>query len=151
MELKLEGHKKFGEIYRYKFFNTTTFVISDPKIYEVILSHPTKYNKKSFFYDLMRPAFGEGLVTSSGIKWQTHRKILTPAFHFAFLGQFVEVFDRLSNTLVDKLGNKINNECVDILPFVKLMSLDVICETAMGTIVDAQNGNESAYVKAVHE
>ena len=43
---------------------------------------------------------GEGLATSSGIKWKKHRKMLTPAFHFDVLKQYVPVYNEVSHKLL---------------------------------------------------
>ncbi|KAF2888571.1 hypothetical protein ILUMI_17602, partial [Ignelater luminosus] len=92
-----------------------------------------------------------GLLTSGSVKWKKHRKILTPAFHFQILEQFVDVFDHYGNILVKKLGQEIGRKSVDIYPYVTLCSLDVICATSMGTQVNAQDDSESKYVFSVKE
>lgn len=104
--------------------------------------------------------------------------MLTPAFHFKILEDFVHVFNEQSSILVDKLNQQIEkkNE-FDVFSFITLATLDVICgqfshltnfplfvkriylnyknpnfaETAMGRNVNAQNESESDYVKAVYE
>uniref|UniRef100_A0A915BYI5 Cytochrome P450 n=1 Tax=Parascaris univalens TaxID=6257 RepID=A0A915BYI5_PARUN len=79
-------------------------------------------------YDFFRPWLGDGLLTSSGNKWKARRKMLTPAFHFKMLQQFVSVFDTESKILVEQLDHFANtNREVDILPFVKRCALDIIC------------------------
>lgn len=62
-----------------------------------------------------------------GRKWLNRRKAITPAFHFKILEQFVEVFDRNSNILVDILSQKSPQEPVDVFPLVTLAALDIIC------------------------
>jgi cytochrome P450 family 4 len=92
-------------------------------------------------------------LTSTGKKWSQRRKIITPTFHFKILEEFIETFDRQSDILVDKLRHKMqksNGKPFDVYPFITLCALDVICESAMGTTVDAQQGN-SDYAKAVNE
>ena len=37
---------------------------------------------------------GEGLLTSSGSKWQRDRKLLTPVFHFKVLQEYVSHMER---------------------------------------------------------
>ena len=54
--------------------------------------------------------------------------MLTPAFHFKILEDFVHVFNEQSSILVDKLNQQIKkkNE-LDIFPFITLVTLDIIC------------------------
>ncbi|CAI2355020.1 unnamed protein product [Caenorhabditis sp. 36 PRJEB53466] len=90
------------------------------------------------------------LLDGYGERWRTHRKLLTPTFHFAKLEGYLKVFNNESQILVDHLGKFADSgETVDVFPFIKHCTLDTICETAMGTKVDAQSNPEHPYVKAV--
>jgi cytochrome P450 len=62
-----------------------------------------------------------------GPKWKKHRRILTPAFHFQILEQFIDVFESGGNTLIQKLEKEVGKKSVDIYPFVTLCTLDIIC------------------------
>ncbi|XP_046463650.1 cytochrome P450 4c3-like [Daphnia pulex] len=117
---------------------------------EVVLSSQ-KLITKSREYEFLHPWLNTGLLTSTGSKWQGRRKLLTPAFHFKILEDFVHVFDEQSRILVNKLNQAVvkSNE-LNIFPFVTLCTLDVICETAMGRNVDAQSKTDSDYVQAVY-
>lgn len=53
--------------------------------------------------------------------------MITPAFHFNILDKFVEVFDRLGNTVVDKLNKYDATDDVDFYPIAVLYALDVMC------------------------
>lgn len=64
----------------------------------------------------------------AGKKWHERRKIITPAFHFKILEQFVEVFDRLGNTVVTKTLQKYDREDeFEMYPIAVLYALDVMC------------------------
>ncbi|XP_052863437.1 cytochrome P450 4d1-like [Anopheles cruzii] len=143
--------EQYGKCYRVWLGTTLGVMMFDPKDIEVVLSNP-KLITKSTEYDFMRPWLGEGLLTSSGRKWYTHRKVITPTFHFSILEEFLEIFDRQTTTFVEVLRPFAKSgESFDIFSQVALCTLDIICESAMGTTVNAQVQYNSTYVLAVKE
>uniref|UniRef100_A0A182PZ11 Uncharacterized protein n=1 Tax=Anopheles epiroticus TaxID=199890 RepID=A0A182PZ11_9DIPT len=142
---------QYGKCLRVWLGTQLIVLVTDPKDIEILLSSP-KYIEKSSEYDFVRPWLGDGLLISSGRKWQMHRKIITPTFHFKILEEFMDIFEQQGNTFVDilRLFAK-SGETFDVFPLVALCALDVICESAMGTKVNAQINSESEYVKAVKE
>ncbi|XP_075157453.1 cytochrome P450 4d2-like [Haematobia irritans] len=124
---------------------------ADPKVMEALLSS-TVHITKNNVYDMLSLWLGDGLLMSTGKKWHTRRKIITPSFHFKILEEFVEIFDRQSNVMVQKLKEKVAQnpkEPVDMFPLVCLTALDIIAETAMGVQVNAQLNPDIGYVKSV--
>ncbi|XP_055542715.1 uncharacterized protein LOC129728307 [Wyeomyia smithii] len=119
---------------------------SAENVEKVIMSKKTK---KSFIYDFVRPWLGDGLLISSGEKWFQRRKIITPTFHFKILENFVEVFNKESNIMVDVLKKQVDGPEFDIYNYITLMALDSICETSMGTAVNAQKNPHNKYVQNV--
>jgi cytochrome P450 len=63
---------------------------------------------------------------STGQHWATHRKLLTPAFHFKVLESFVDVFNRNGKILVEKLSSHVNGPEFDVTPYMILCALDNI-------------------------
>lgn len=96
---------------------------------------------------------GEGLITSSGKIWSTHRKIIEPAFSLKILESFTEIFEKASKVFVNNLKQFESGEAFDVFPIVQLFSLDVICETTMGVKMNSQSGNKEHvdYVQAMRE
>ncbi|KAI9564177.1 hypothetical protein GHT06_007915 [Daphnia sinensis] len=117
--------------------------------FEVILSS-TKLIDKSRHYNNVLPWLNTGLLTSTGSKWVSRRKLLTAAFHFKILEDFLQVFNEQSQILIQKLSAalKVRND-FDIYPFITLCTLDIICDTAMGCNIQAQSQSNSEYVNAV--
>ncbi|XP_048366074.1 cytochrome P450 4V2 isoform X2 [Sphaerodactylus townsendi] len=115
---------------------------------EVVLNS-SKHIEKPYFYKFLHPWLGTGLLTSSGRKWRTRRKMLTPTFHFSILTDFLEVMNEQANILVKKLEKHVDKEPFDCSLFISLCTLDIICETAMGKKIGAQSNKDSEYVKSV--
>ncbi|CAI2352859.1 unnamed protein product [Caenorhabditis sp. 36 PRJEB53466] len=101
-------------------------------------------------YDILFPWLGTGLLTSTGDKWRQRRKMLTPAFHFKVLNGFLTVHDYQAKVFLDQLKPHADNGIeLDIYPHIKRMALDIICETSMGTTIDAQHNHNHPYVMSV--
>lgn len=107
---------------------------------------------KNLEYDLLLPFIGTGLVTSSGSKWHTRRKLLTSAFHFNILEEFIPLIEKQSKILVKMLRKELDNVTgFDIKPYAKLAALDTIGNTAMGCEINSQENSQLEYVKALDE
>ncbi|XP_077158275.1 cytochrome P450 4V2 isoform X2 [Paroedura picta] len=116
---------------------------------EVVLGS-SKHINKSFIYKFLQPWLGTGLLTSSGSKWRTRRKMLTPTFHFSILTNFLEVMNEQANVLVKKLEKHVDKEPFNCFLYIALCTLDIICETAMGKNIGAQSNQDSEYVRSVY-
>ncbi|CAJ0575857.1 unnamed protein product, partial [Mesorhabditis spiculigera] len=103
---------------------------------------------KGVDYRFIEPWIGTGLLTSTGAKWKSRRRMLTPTFHFKMLDGYAAVFDRESRKLCTYL-EKYDGKEVDLFPIVKHCALDIICESAMGVSVNALENENCSYVKAL--
>ncbi|GFO26172.1 cytochrome p450 [Plakobranchus ocellatus] len=78
--------------------NIPMLLVSHPTTVSVILrsSEP----KGPLVYNLFRPWIGDGILTSKDEKWYRNRRLLTPAFHFEILKNYVEIKNRCADMLV---------------------------------------------------
>lgn len=120
-------------------------VVGDLHSLEFIFTS-SKVFDKSFGYEMFHNWLGTGLlissgkvntklieiflvikVTFSGDKWRKHRKIITPAFHFQILPEFIDAFNTNSDILISKLMGQADKGSFDIYPYINRCALDIIC------------------------
>jgi cytochrome P450 len=111
----------------------------NPETVERVLSNNFLL-EKSTQYKFLHPWLGTGLLTSTGTKWRTRRKLLVPAFHFKILHDFVPVFNEQGVVLVQKLQQIARRKChnctvVDIVPIITACTLDIICGESKNSII----------------
>uniref|UniRef100_A0A6P4E4T8 Cytochrome P450 4e2 n=1 Tax=Drosophila rhopaloa TaxID=1041015 RepID=A0A6P4E4T8_DRORH len=123
-------------------------LVTSSKYMEFILSSQTLITK-SDIYQLTHPWLGLGLLTSTGSKWHKHRKMITPAFHFNILQDFHEVMNENSNKFINHLKKVAAGDNIfDFQDQAHYLTLDVICDTAMGVSINAMENHTSSIVQA---
>ncbi|KPJ20405.1 Cytochrome P450 4d2 [Papilio machaon] len=143
--------QRFGEAVRVHLFSSRYIILFHPKYIEGIVSH-SEIITKGRSYSFLRAWLGDGLLTSTGAKWRSHRKFLTPAFHFNILQNFIPVFWKNEQILRDNLMTSADGDTdVNIFPLIALAALDNVTESIMGMSFNAQKDKESKYVKAISE
>lgn len=119
---------KYGDTVRFWVGMELNIFMMNTKDLEYILGTNHILHKSSE-YDSLKNWLCEGLLISKPSKWFKRRRILTPAFHFKILEQFVEIFDRTSGIFVQNLLKEaeLNEGLINIEHWVNLVTLDVIC------------------------
>ncbi|XP_015839031.1 cytochrome P450 4C1 isoform X2 [Tribolium castaneum] len=97
------------------------------------------------------PIFGHMYIFTQdpGAKWHQRRKILTPAFHFNILQQFLNIFNDETEKLVLRLGEDCGRT-IDVVPPVTNFTLQSIAETAMG-LSNINELTQKEYKKAIYK
>ncbi|GBN92247.1 Cytochrome P450 4V2 [Araneus ventricosus] len=123
-------------------------VVTKAEAAEALMSG-TKHMEKNWSYNMLHPWLRTGLLTSHGSKWKSRRKLLTTAFHFDILKDFLPVFNEQSQILAERLKKETTKDFTNIIKPVTLCTLDIICETTFGVKIGAQENNDSQYLKSV--
>jgi len=124
-----------------------------PESAEALLRSNTNINK-AFAYDMLHPWLGTGLLTAEKKKWKPRRRMITPTFHFNILQDFLEVMNKQTTFMADKLSIESRagkTGSVDMYSYITLAALDIICETAMGhDLKSQQRESNSDYISSIY-
>lgn len=84
-------------------------------------------------------------TVSQGHRWKSHRKFLTPAFHYNILQSFLPVFLKNTKVLTKQLWHLADETAFDLFPIMALAALDNVtgkplssCKTFIAGRRDAQ-------------
>ncbi|KAM7353954.1 putative cytochrome P450 4ac1 isoform 2-T2 [Cochliomyia hominivorax] len=138
--------KSQGQSYLWYFLIAPAYNITNARDAEEIFQSTTII-KKHLAYELLKPFLGDGLLINE--KWHLRRKMLTPAFHFNVLQNFLEIFKEESLKLLEKL-QKLENNIINVNEIITEFTLNNICETAMGVKLDHIHGSNE-YRKSIHD
>ncbi|XP_064459127.1 uncharacterized protein LOC135369473 [Ornithodoros turicata] len=118
-----------------------------PTAAEPVLNIMQNQNKP-FFYTLMRPWIGDGILTSELSKWKVRRKAMTPAFHFKMLDDYSPVMNRRARQLVEKM-NTLGDDHADIIPVMRVAGFGILLETAFGISLDGAEAERNDLLHAL--
>ncbi|XP_037946634.1 cytochrome P450 4p1-like [Teleopsis dalmanni] len=130
--------QRFKRSYVQYVFGCPLYNVIDAVDAELILTD-TRLITKANFYKFLHPFLKTGLLTSTGKKWHTRRRLLTPAFHFNILGQFMDIFKQESSKFVQNLHHLCDvssDNIVSLSETIPRFTLNNICETALGVRLD---------------
>lgn len=63
---------------------------------------------------------------STGKKWRSRRRMLTPSFHFSILKEFFTVIHAKCEELTDRLSDECGDKPFDVCPYISQCSLGII-------------------------
>ncbi|CAL1279534.1 unnamed protein product [Larinioides sclopetarius] len=117
-------------------------------VVELILSD-NRESKKAWFYKMMEPWLGSGLLTSCDEKWRSRRKLLTPALHFSVLKEYLPIMNKQGRILRDVLCTATQEEFINIYSVMTKSSFNIICECLLDK--ESQIDPQNLYLSKIHE
>ncbi|XP_051284374.1 cytochrome P450 4F3 [Dicentrarchus labrax] len=108
--------------------------------------------KDELIYGHLRPWLGQSLLLSNGEEWSRKRRLLTPAFHFDILRNYVAIFNTSTNTMHDKWRHHlaVGTTNLEMFDHITLMTLDSLLKCAFSYNSNCQQST-SEYVSAIVE
>ncbi|XP_053613693.1 cytochrome P450 4C1-like isoform X3 [Plodia interpunctella] len=147
--LRRKFAQKHNGIYRFWSYPRSVVNIYTPEDIEAVISSP-KHNMKGPMYSFLKPWLWDGLLLSSGLKWHQRRKILTPAFHFNILRQFLTIMEENCSRMLNAL-EATEGKATDVISLLSEYTLNSICEKVIEDrkrYIKDHEGTDSEEVKA---
>ncbi|KAG8222111.1 hypothetical protein J437_LFUL002107 [Ladona fulva] len=157
-QVQRECYEKYGPLFRLWIGPFAFVFLAGHEQVQPVLSSSV-HIEKSYEYRCLKSWLATGLLTSGGKKWHSRRKLLTGAFHTSLLESYIDSLSRGAEELVSKINGHLSknnpvdwSEDINVVPIIKLVALDAICETIMGFNMKAlEGGKNSEYVEAIHK
>lgn len=119
-----------------------------PQVAEAILGN-TKNVTKAFFYKMLKPWIGGGIITLDDEPWRVRRKMILQSFHVRILEDYSPIMDKRGKRLIRKLKNR-SGEYFDFLPVLRAATFGVLFETTMGVDYNEDGVETIEYLK-IHD
>ncbi|XP_053496110.1 cytochrome P450 4F3 isoform X2 [Ictalurus furcatus] len=133
------------------FYNLVRFFHPD-FVKPLLLASASITFKDELFYGFMRPWLGQGLLLSNGKQWARQRRLLTPAFHFDILKNYIHIFNSSTNIMHEKWRRLLaeGKNDLDMIEQVSLMTLDSLLKCTFSYDSHCQE-KASEYISAIYE
>ncbi|XP_065885802.1 cytochrome P450 4F6-like isoform X2 [Dysidea avara] len=148
-----ENHKTYPNLCVYWIGPLIPFVFTaDINIMRTLL-HQSGEAPKPRTYSFLKIWTGAGLVVNSGAKWKRHRKMITPAFHFDMLKQYIPIYNEVSHKLMEIWGDYADRgESVEITNNLVAYTLDVLLRCIFSSNSNClENNDKTPFLEANKE
>jgi cytochrome P450 len=72
----------YGPVVAFPMWRSSALLVDDPGgVRRILQDNHRNYSKATFQYAALSAVTGQGLLTSDGVDWRRHRRLLQPAFH----------------------------------------------------------------------
>jgi cytochrome P450 len=139
----LEGHERYGDIFKTRVVYGHSYFIRDPEIVNAInVTHAKHIYKPKVVKQMWRPFLGNGLVPNDGESWKRQHKLIMPAFHKLRIDAYASTMAEYTR---DMLRGWRQGEQRDFRKEIVDLALRVVAKTLFDTDVagDAQTINDA--------
>jgi cytochrome P450 len=115
--------RTFGDIVELRFGTKPYYLVNEPSAVHQLLIGDVRMIDKGHFFDIMRPFFGNGILTCPHAVHLDQRRMLQPAFNRAALASYL---NRAVPGVVQRLINEGRGRTVDMLDEMSRMSITLM-------------------------
>ncbi len=127
-------------VWETSFGTQRAFFINDPAgVKQVMLDNVANYPKAPEEIYILGAAFGEGLLTSDGEKWRSHRRIMAPSFDFRSIVSYAPAMTGAAEEFAAKWDALAPGTPLDIGKEMSALTLQIISRTMFSTDASGLN------------
>ncbi len=121
------------------------WLICDPAaLRHVLIDNVANYPKTAMERKFFQALFGEGLLSSEGETWRTHRKIMAPSFDPRSVSSYAPAMATASANFADGWARLTNGSEIDVSAEMTALALEIISRTMFSTDADEMTGMTGA-------
>ena len=147
-------HRKYGDIVRIRVLGKSVIVLNHPDYFEhVLVKNQKNYDKKTYLYKVLKPAFGNGIIGHVGGKeWRRQRRLIQPSFYRSRVDGLVpKVTEPIAEMIQRWRGRATPDDVIDIADEAQQLSLQVVFTALFGAEPGGKRrAIEDLFVEAHH-
>jgi cytochrome P450 len=141
--------QRYGDVVQLQFGRRLILVLNDPRDVERVLVTNQRAFAKGYFYRLLGPLLGDGLLTSEGDFWLRQRRLSQPAFHRERIDAYAATMRDFTSALLTRWRD---GEVRDIHADLMQLTLRIVGKTLFDADIEADARDVGdALPRALHE
>jgi cytochrome P450 len=131
---------RYGDIVHYRLGGLNGFLLNRPEaIQHVLQDNNRNYSKETFQYAALARVTGQGLLTSDGNAWLSHRRLMQPAFHRQRLAGFGPLMVETTHSLLQAWEEPAaQGQVVDVDQAMMRLALEILGKALLGVDLSRQ-------------
>jgi cytochrome P450 len=138
--------REYGDFVPLRLGPKPAVLVSRPEYLEDVLVKHHRAFVKSLALRHSRRIFGDGLVTSEGASWLSHRRIIQPAMHHRHVATYAQTVLQATHEM---LSNWRDGDELDLYAELSRLTLQIVTQTLFGASVDVQEAADIAHAISV--
>jgi cytochrome P450 len=139
---------KYGPISKFKLFNLSVHLLSDPDyIRDVLVTNHKLFPKSELGLEIMRRFLGIGLLTSEGEYHRQQRKLAQPAFHMRRIAGYADIMTDYTRR---HLATWQDGDVRDVSEEMMALTMYIVSKTLFDADMDDMQGAAESIGKAIH-
>lgn len=138
-------HEARGDYTKARLGPRTIHVFNDPAACRTLLQASEEDTRKSLFYDKLKPAFGDGLLTSGGDLWRRQRALIQPLLTPRGVGPYAPTIVQVVERLLHRWqASAAAGDPVDAAAGANFIAREVTVRALLGDDSEAATGDTTA-------